>query len=53
VLEVEQLGKPPDVAHTYSFGGHSLLPTVGVFCRVVVGGRVCRGDPIRLEPAES
>jgi len=51
-LEVEQLGKPPEIAHTYSFCGHSLLPTVGVFCRVVLGGLVRRGDPIRLEPAE-
>lgn len=45
-LEVEQLGKPPDIAHTYSFRGHSLLPTAGVFCRVVVGGVVRRGDAI-------
>ncbi len=48
VLEVEQLGKPPDIAHTYNFRGHSLLPTVGVFCRVVVGGSVRAGDEIRL-----
>jgi MOSC domain-containing protein YiiM len=51
VLEVEQLGKPAEIAHTYSFRGHSLLPTVGVFCRVVVGGPVCKGDPVWLEPA--
>jgi cyclic pyranopterin phosphate synthase len=52
VLEIEQLGKPPEIAHTFSFRGHSLLPTVGVFCRVAAGGVVCRGDPIWLEPAE-
>jgi len=46
ILEVEHLGKPPDIAHTYSFSGHSLLPTVGVFCRVVVGGVVRKGDPV-------
>jgi MOSC domain-containing protein YiiM len=46
VLEVEQLGKPPEIAHTYNFQGHSLLPTVGVFCRVVVGGMVSAGDVI-------
>jgi molybdopterin adenylyltransferase len=46
VLEVEQLGKPPEIAHSYSFRGHSLLPTVGVFCRIVLGGAVRSGDPI-------
>jgi molybdopterin adenylyltransferase len=48
VLEVEQLGKPPEIAHTYSFQGHSLLPTVGVFCGIVVGGIVKAGDEIAL-----
>jgi len=52
VLEVQQLGKPPEIAHTYSFCGHSLLPSVGVFCCILVGGPVSRGDPIRLEPAK-
>lgn len=50
VLEVEQLGKPPEIAHSYSFRGYSLLPTRGLFCRVLAGGVVRRGDPIRLEP---
>jgi MOSC domain-containing protein YiiM len=42
------LGKPPGIAHTYSFQGHSLLPTVGVFCGVVVGGMVAAGDEITV-----
>jgi MOSC domain-containing protein YiiM len=46
VLEVEQLGKPPEIAHTYSFQGHSLLPTRGIFCGVVSGGTVTVGDQI-------
>lgn len=46
LLEVVQIGKPPEVAHTYNFQGVSLLPTEGVFCRVVEGGRVRRGDEI-------
>ncbi|MGD2206396.1 MAG: MOSC domain-containing protein [Anaerolineae bacterium] len=46
ILEVEQLGKPPEIAHTYSFQGHSLLPTEGVFCGVVAGGEVKTGDEI-------
>ena len=48
LLEVVQIGKPPDVAHTYRFQGISLLPTEGVFCRVVEGGWVRRGDEIAL-----
>jgi MOSC domain-containing protein YiiM len=44
VLEVVQIGKPPHVAHTYSFQGLSLLPTEGIFCQVTKGGRVRRGD---------
>jgi len=53
ILEVEQLGKPPEVAHTYSFHGFSLLPTAGIFCRVVVGGVVKAGAPVSLEPPEA
>jgi MOSC domain-containing protein YiiM len=52
-LEVEQLGKPPHIAHTYSFRGHSLLPTVGVFCRVIAGGTIHKGDSIWIETDES
>ncbi len=46
VLQVVQIGKPPNVAHTYSFQGVSVLPEEGVFCRVVRGGRVSCGDPV-------
>ncbi len=46
LLEVVQIGKPPEMAHTYNFQGISLLPTEGIFCRVVRGARVSRGDPI-------
>ncbi|NLI78754.1 MAG: hypothetical protein GX442_20230 [Candidatus Riflebacteria bacterium] len=49
-LEVVQLGKPVRPDH-YSFHGHRLLPTDGVFCRVVAGGRVVAGDRVRLLPA--
>ena len=48
VLEVEHLGKPPEIAHTYSFQGHSLLPTEGIFCGIVVGGPVAEGDTITV-----
>ncbi len=49
-LEVVQLGKPVQPDH-YSFHGHRLLPTDGVFCRVVSGGRVVAGDRVRWLPA--
>ena len=48
VLEVVRIGKAPDEPHTYSFKGFCLLPTQGVFCRVVSGGRISNGDVIRL-----
>ncbi len=51
VLEVVQIGKPPHVAHTYNFQGFSLLPTAGIFCRVIEGGQVRRGDEIVVESA--
>jgi MOSC domain-containing protein YiiM len=53
VLEVQQLGKPPEIAHTYSFRGHSLLPSVGVFCRVLAGGVVRKGDSIQVKASET
>jgi len=51
VLEVEQLGKPPEIAHTFSYKGFSLLPYKGVFCGIVAGGLVQEGDPITVLPA--
>jgi len=46
ILEVVQIGKPPDAPHTYDFHGVSLLRQEGVFCRVLQGGRVQRGDRV-------
>ncbi len=48
ILEVVQLGKPKDIAHTYSYKGHSLLPKYGVFANVVRGGVASPGDEVRL-----
>jgi MOSC domain-containing protein YiiM len=48
VLEVEQLGKPPEIAHTYNFKGYSLLPSIGIFCGIVAGGLVAAGDKIAV-----
>ncbi|MDI6710516.1 MAG: MOSC domain-containing protein [Thermoanaerobacterales bacterium] len=47
LLEVVQIGK--DVQpHHYSFHGLRLLPTEGVFCRVLGSGPVAVGDPVEL-----
>lgn len=48
VLEVVQIGKSPHVVHTYSFQRLSLLPTEGIFCRLIEGGRVRKGDEIAV-----
>ncbi|HOC22571.1 MAG: MOSC domain-containing protein [Chloroflexi bacterium] len=48
LLEVVQIGKPPTAAHTYSFHGVSILPDVGIFCRVLEGGQVVPGDAIEV-----
>ena len=48
LVEVVQIGKPLDEVHTYDFKGFSLLPTKGIFCRVLESGEVGRGDPICL-----
>jgi tRNA (adenine37-N6)-methyltransferase len=44
-LEVTQIGKEAS-PHHYSFQGHRLLPTKGVFCRVRTGGQVKIGMAI-------
>jgi molybdopterin adenylyltransferase len=50
LLEIVQIGKPPDVPHTYDFHGVSLLREEGLFCRVIRGGHVQRGDPVKHIP---
>lgn len=46
-LAVVQIGKDPSQPHTYHYQGYSLLPTEGVFCKVIESGEVKVGDPIR------
>jgi len=48
LLEVVQIGKPADAAHTYHYRGVSILPREGVFCRVMKGGLVRAGDSIQI-----
>ena len=46
ILEVTQIGKedhPSVVTRKY---GVSLLPREGLFCRVIKGGRIKKGDPV-------
>ena len=50
-LEVVQIGKEV-LPHHYSFHGHRLLPTRGVFCRVLTGGNVAEGSAISVRKKE-
>lgn len=52
VLEITQIGKEI-LPHHYSFHGHRLLPSEGVFCRVIGGGTVKPGDPISIAGDET
>lgn len=48
ILEVTQIGKedhPSIVSETF---GISLLPAEGLFCRVIEGGSVRKGDPVEI-----
>jgi MOSC domain-containing protein YiiM len=48
ILEVTQIGKedhPSVVTRTF---GVSLLPYEGLFCRVIVGGKIKKGDPVEI-----
>ncbi len=48
ILEVTQIGKedhPSVVSKTF---GVSLLPYEGLFCRVIKGGKVKKGDPAEI-----
>ena len=47
-LMVIQIGKDLSQPHTYSYQGYSLLPTEGVFCKVIKSGEVKIGDSIRV-----
>jgi MOSC domain-containing protein YiiM len=47
-LTVVQIGKDPSQPHTYNYQGYSLLPTEGVFCKVIESGEVRTGDFIKL-----
>jgi MOSC domain-containing protein YiiM len=48
ILEVTQIGKedhPSIVSKTF---GVSLLPSEGLFCRVIKGGKIRKGDPVEI-----
>ena len=45
-IQLISRGKDPALSHTYSYLGHSLLPTKGIFARVLKGGKVKKGDII-------
>jgi MOSC domain-containing protein YiiM len=43
---VIQIGKDPSQPHTYNYQGYSILPTEGMFCKVIESGEVKVGDSI-------
>jgi MOSC domain-containing protein YiiM len=48
VLQVTQIGKedhPSVVSRTF---GVSLLPSEGLFCKVIEGGKIKKGDPVEI-----
>ena len=48
VLEITQIGKedhPTIVSRTF---GVSLLPSEGLFCKVIKGGKIKKGDPVEI-----
>jgi MOSC domain-containing protein YiiM len=47
-IQIIARGKDPSLHHTYSYQGHSLLPTMGIFARVLKGGRIRKGDKIQI-----
>ncbi|MBN1486117.1 MAG: MOSC domain-containing protein [Anaerolineae bacterium] len=53
LLEVVQIGKTLDASHTYNFHGVSILPKYGIFCNILEGGYVNKGDVIEVVKSES
>jgi MOSC domain-containing protein YiiM len=47
-VQVIQIGKDPSQSHTYQYQGYSLLPTEGVFCKVIESGEVKVGDFVNV-----
>jgi MOSC domain-containing protein YiiM len=45
-IKIIQIGKDLSQPHTYDFKGYSLLPTKGVFCKVIESGEVKIGDAV-------
>jgi MOSC domain-containing protein YiiM len=48
VLEVTQIGKEDHPSVVSRSFGVSLLPSEGLFCRVIEGGAISKGDPVEV-----
>lgn len=48
VLEVSQIGKEDHPSVVTRTLGVSLLPYEGLFCKVIKGGKICKGDPVEV-----
>ena len=54
VLEITQIGKEcHNHCAIYHRVGHCIMPSEGVFARVVRGGKICPGDEMRVLPVDS
>lgn len=48
ILEVSQIGKEDHPSVVTRTLGVTLLPYEGLFCRVVEGGEICKGDSVEV-----
>ncbi len=48
VIEIIRIGKEKNISHSYRWHGVSLLPTKGVFAKVVKSGWIKKGDKVAL-----
>lgn len=48
ILEVTQIGKEDHPSIVTKMFGVSLLPYEGLFCRVILGGKIKKGDPVDM-----
>ena len=49
ILEVVQIGKEcEEDSFVHKYTGSCILPEVGIFCRVIVGGKIFIGDEVKI-----
>ncbi|MGB9700057.1 MAG: MOSC domain-containing protein [Thermodesulfobacteriota bacterium] len=48
LLQIERIGKEPNITHSYNYRGYSLLPQYGIFARVLESGIIKNGDEVEV-----